>query len=116
MEIDAQGFATWKFKWINAMLVVIEGKELRVALYLLQRCNAGDKQINPSMKNMAHMMNCDVKSVERAAARLVEMGVVRRWRFRRKDSYNYEFLNDWLLMASDIEQRLRDEWQGKRLE
>ena len=116
MDTEAQNFTTWKFRWLDALLVAVEGKELRIALYLLQRCNAGSKQINPSMRNVAHMLNLEVRSVERATARLVTMGVVSRTRSRRQDSYRYEFVDGWLALTEEVERSLREEWQGKRLE
>lgn len=114
MVADLKKFSSWKFNWTDALLVGAEGPELRIAQFLLQCCNAGSAQINPSMKYMAHMLNLNVRSVERAVGRLEEMGVLVCRRNSRHQSYQYSFQDEWMEAALQVRLRLSLEWQAKK--
>lgn len=112
---DAQRFTSWKLDWIDALTIGAKGPELRIAVHLLQRCNAESGQLNPSIAYIAHMLDCDEKSVRRSIARLRAMGVLSATRRSRNDSYRYRFLDEWMQTTLEVEKRLGLEWKAKRL-
>lgn len=111
---DAQPFASWKLDWIDALTIGVEGRDLAVAIHLLQCQNRDTGIINPSQQRIALILGCSLRSVERAINHLARDQVIAITRYRRRDSVRYAFLEPWKEQWLPVKRKRESDWRDLR--
>lgn len=114
MQSEEQSFASWKFDWIDALGIGTKGRDLSVAIYILQRCGSKSREAWPTQELMALVLGCDVQTVERAVKSLARAGVLVAQRKTRNGNLHYRFIDDWKDQQLAVKQDREEQWRDVR--